>query len=77
MFKLTKFTGEEFLINPETIKIVEAGGDTILQLTTGETILVKESPEEIKLKFMEYKKTISGLFVEDKISYQAEVTAMH
>jgi flagellar protein FlbD len=59
MFKLTKFTGETFLINPETILTVEEAGDTVVQLVTGERLLVKESAEEIQVKFMEFKQTIS------------------
>lgn len=56
MFKLTKFTGEEFLINPEMIKLVEDCGDTVVTLVTGERVLVKEGCEEIRDRFMAYKR---------------------
>lgn len=55
VFKLTKFTGEEFLVNPDVIKCVEHCGDTIITLVTGERILVKESIEEVRESFMAYK----------------------
>ena len=58
MIKLTKFTGEEFFLNPEVIKIVEKGGDTIVTLTTGEKILVQEESEAIALSFIRYKQEI-------------------
>ena len=56
MLSLNKFNGESFLINPDLIKTIEGGGDTIVTLVTGEKVLVSETPEEIKLMFMDYKK---------------------
>lgn len=61
MLKLTKFTGEEFFINPEMIKSIEPGGDTIVTLNTGDRFLVRESSKEIKELFIAYKKEIYGL----------------
>ena len=55
MFKLTRFTGEEFYLNPDLIKCVEDGGDTVVTLVTGERILVQESPEVVAKLFTEYK----------------------
>jgi flagellar protein FlbD len=62
MIKLTKFTGEELFLNPELIKTLEAGGDTIVHLTTGDRLLVRESPEEIKDKFLAFKKEVFAGF---------------
>jgi len=62
MFKLTKFSGEELWINPDIIKYLEEGGDTIVYLMTGDRILVKEGVEDIRHMFLDYKKQItSGL----------------
>lgn len=58
MFQLTKFTGESFFMNPETILWVEEAGDTVIHLINGECILVKEKAEEFQSKFLEYKQTI-------------------
>lgn len=58
MFKLTRFNGEEVWINPDTIKMIEEGGDTVLFLMSGEKLLIKESPEEIRDYFIDYKKEI-------------------
>ncbi len=58
MIKLTKFTGEEFYLNPEVIKSVEEGGDTVLTLTTGEKLLVQEEAKAIAQSFVAYKKEI-------------------
>lgn len=59
MIKLSKFSGEEFWVNPDTIKYVEDGGDTIVYLTTGERLLVQEPADSIRQMFMEYKKEIT------------------
>lgn len=60
MFTLTKFNGEEFLINGELIRSVEAGGDTVITLANGERILVREPPEEVQARFMKYKQEIAA-----------------
>ena len=66
MITLTKFTGESFLINPDTIKSVEAGGDTVITLITGERILVRESTKEIQESFLAYKKAVHGVLIESE-----------
>ncbi|MDF2550445.1 MAG: flagellar protein FlbD [Chlamydiales bacterium] len=58
MIKVTKFSGEEIWINPEQLKTLEKGGDTIVTLTSGERLLVKERVEEIVSAFIAYKQKI-------------------
>jgi flagellar protein FlbD len=58
MIKLTKFTGEEFYLNPEVIKSVEEGGDTIVTLISGEKLLVREEAVVIAKSFISYKQEI-------------------
>ena len=58
MIKLTKFTGEEFYLNPEVIKSIEEGGDTVLTLTTGEKLLVQEEAKANAESFIRYKQEI-------------------
>lgn len=60
MFSLTRFTGEEFFINPDMIKFVEYCGDTVITLITGERVLVRESMDEVKKSFMEYKRQVGS-----------------
>jgi flagellar protein FlbD len=38
---------EVFLLNPDLVSTIEAHPDTVVSLTTGAKILVRESPEEI------------------------------
>ena len=58
MFKLTKFSGEEFWVNPDHIKYIEDGGDRVVALTTGEKFLVQENIQDIKNNFIQYKQKI-------------------
>lgn len=60
MIKIEKINGEEILVNPDLIEIVEKHGNTIISLTTGNKILAKDSFEDIKTKVIEYYKAIHG-----------------
>jgi flagellar protein FlbD len=60
MIKLTKFSGEEIWVNPDMIKYVEEGGDTIVTLLSGERLLVKEKVSGIHEAFMGYKRAIAS-----------------
>lgn len=46
------------LLNPELVLYIESIPDTVITLTTGEKLYVKESGTEIQKHFIEYKKTI-------------------
>lgn len=50
MIKVTRLNGEEFYVNSDLIEFIEKTPDTVLTLTTGRKIIVKEDvPEIIKL----------------------------
>jgi flagellar protein FlbD len=48
----------KILINPHLLEIVEETPDTVLTLTTGKKIIVKESRQEIKNLVKLYRKDI-------------------
>ena len=48
MIEVTKMNGQKILINPHLIELVEDTPDTVMTLTTGRKIIVKESRQEIK-----------------------------
>ena len=48
MIEVTKINGVKVLVNPDLIELVEETPDTVLTLTTGRKIIVKESRQEIK-----------------------------
>lgn len=58
MILLTTLSGSPFYINPDLLFKIEALPDTVMTLTDGKTMRVKESPEEIIKKIIHYKKQI-------------------
>ena len=58
MINLTKLNDSRIVINSDLIEFVEALPDTIITLTTGQKIMVKESVEDVVNKIVEYKRNI-------------------
>ena len=58
MIEVTKINGVKVLVNPDLIELVEETPDTVLTLTTGRKIIVKESRQEIKNLVILYRKDI-------------------
>lgn len=58
MIEVTKINGIKVLVNPDLIELVEETPDTVLTLTTGKKIIVKESRQEIKNLVILYRKDI-------------------
>ncbi len=56
MISLHKLNGLEVVINAELIETLEPGPETIVHLTTGNKIPVKEKADEIISKVVEYRK---------------------
>jgi flagellar protein FlbD len=63
MIKVTRINDSELVINSDLIEFVEAIPDTMLSLTTGKKIMVKESIDEIIRRVAEFKRlsTVRGL----------------
>ena len=58
MIDVTKMNGLEFTINADLIEIIEEVPDTIITLTTGKKIRVKESRLQIKNLVKRYKREV-------------------
>lgn len=55
MIKVERLNGKEFVVNSDLILFVEKTPDTVITLTTGQKIVVKESVDEIIDKVIEFK----------------------
>ena len=55
MIELTKLNDIKFSVNPELIEIVETTPDTVITLTTGRKLIVKESRQDIKNLVLSYR----------------------
>ena len=60
MIEVTKMNGQKILINPHLIELVEETPDTVMTLTTGRKIIVKESRQEIKNLVKLYRQEFLG-----------------
>ncbi len=60
MIVLTRLNGVGFVLNAELIRTVESSPDTTIKLTTGETIIVLETPEEVVRRAIEYGRLVRG-----------------
>ncbi len=58
MINVKRLNDSKIVINSELIEFVEATPDTIITLTTGQKILVRESVEEIVDMVKEFKRSI-------------------
>jgi flagellar protein FlbD len=63
---LTRTNGSQFYINPELIQIVEATPDTIITLISNKKIIVKDKPQEIAERFIEYRRKTLAPFISKK-----------
>lgn len=58
MIPLLRLDGSEVVVNAELIVTVEKTPDTLLTLTTGHRILVKESVETVVDRVVEYRRRL-------------------
>ena len=58
MIELTRLNGTCFDINPDLIEIVDSTPDTVITLTTGRKLIVKESRQEVKNLVLSYRRAV-------------------
>jgi len=58
MIHVTRLNGAQIDLNPDLIVSLESSPDTILTLTNGDKLLLKESREEVVSRFIAYKQRI-------------------
>ena len=54
MIKVTRLDGSELIVNASMIETIEAHPDTMINLISEKKIVVKEPPEEIVARAVEY-----------------------
>lgn len=58
MIEVTKMNGQKVLINPDLMEMVEETPDTVVTLTTGRKIIIKESRQDLKNLVKSYRKDV-------------------
>lgn len=66
MIFLTRTNGTKFYINPELIQTVEATPDTIITLISSKKLIVKDSPQEVAERFIEYRRKTLAPYISQK-----------
>jgi flagellar protein FlbD len=56
MIELLKLNGMVVFVNPDLIRFVEQSPDTLLVFGDGKTLLVKNKPQEVLDKIIEYRR---------------------
>ncbi len=58
MIRLTRLNREPFYLNPDLIQEMEITPDTVLTLSTGVRIVVRDAPERVIDRIVEFKRRI-------------------
>lgn len=58
MILLTRFNGVKFYLNADLIQTIEGTPDTVITLTNNTKVLVKESPERVLERVIEYQRLV-------------------
>lgn len=60
MIPLSRLDGREFWLNEDLIVTVEQTPDTLLVLTTGARVLVREPPDEVIARVVAFRRRVLG-----------------
>ncbi len=68
MIKVSRINGKRFVINCDLIELVEETPDTVITLTTGKKLVIKESVDEVIEKVIKFKRStfVNGLITKRK-----------
>lgn len=58
MIELTKLNEKKLFINSDLMEFIESSPDTIITLTTGKKIIVKESASDVVSKIIDFKNRV-------------------
>ena len=61
MIKVTKINDTEIVVNSDLIEFVESSPDTIISLTDGKKIIIKETPDEVIEKVALFRRLTYGV----------------
>ena len=64
MIDVTKMNGGSITVNADLLETVEETPDTIITLTTGKKIIVKESRQEVKNLVKSYRSECNSLRID-------------
>lgn len=60
VIELTRLNGQPVIVNCDLIELIEENGDTVVTLTTGNALVVRDRMHEIQQKVVAFKRKIFG-----------------
>ena len=67
MIRVTRFNGQQYLLNADVIETIESTPDTVITLLSGRKYIVRESSEDLLDRVLAYRKgTLTGVIVSRK-----------
>lgn len=64
VIRVTRFDGTELFVSAELIELLEAVPDTVITLTTGRRLIVREDVDEVVRRIKAYRRGVYGRLVE-------------
>lgn len=60
MIELTRLNHETLVINSDLIEFIETTPDTVISLTTGQKLTVRESSQEVVRRIVDFRRQVLG-----------------
>ncbi len=60
MIALTRLNGQPMMVNSDLIEQIEETPDTVVTLTSGNKLVVRDSMQQIQQKIIQFKRRIYG-----------------
>lgn len=67
MIKVKRLNGKEFVVNGDLILYIEKTPDTVITLTSGQKIVVKETVDDIIDKVIDYKGRVHNYDIGNRV----------
>ncbi|MCM2281564.1 MAG: flagellar FlbD family protein [Bdellovibrionaceae bacterium] len=61
MIEVNKLNGTTVYVNPDLIRYLESAGDTVLVFMDGETLIIRQTPDEVIARIVAFRKRCDGL----------------
>ncbi|MDQ2992632.1 MAG: flagellar FlbD family protein [Candidatus Eremiobacteraeota bacterium] len=60
MIALVRLNGQPLMVNCDLIESIEATPDTVVTLTSGNKLIVRDTLEQLQAKIVDFKRKIHG-----------------
>jgi flagellar protein FlbD len=58
VIKVTRFNQSEVILNADLIEFIESTPDTVITMTTGKKVLVRETADEVRALALDYRRSM-------------------